>query len=478
MTIIVQAGHRSSKSKLLMQKLYDRGLSEPLNSYNHQLMPQQIADTINKIILRNNTSTASNKLVDNVMIDFLLSNLNSENWGWESENNLVALEYWQHIESDVRFILVFDHPNNLLDRISSKAMTVELLNQTMSDWVTYHQNMLDFLDNSQDKTLLIEGMCAIDNISKLGEQVKTIAHTLQLKSSWQVLDQTTDTIVNSNPSLESQANVVKDHIFAEVLSKYPEVIKLFNILLDKASIKTSDSIYKTKRTSLDSLVDSLNYIKNEQSNELFLEKKDQLNQELSRELQDANSKVQILDKKSKETEKKLESLKLSSQPKNSDLEKENDLLITQIQQLQEELERYYIESQKMKNNKASKKESNLKDVEKKPTYYGAAERVKQDLPYKIGEKIVKAKKPKDIVSLPFVLVKEYRNFQKNEISSKPLPAIELYKDAYEADRVKEHLSYRVGQVIVNSTKSPKSLVSIPKNLSQEIANFYKKKKNP
>ena len=132
----------------------------------------------------------------------------------------------------------------------------------------------------------------------------------------------------------------------------------------------------------------------------------------------------------------------------------------------------------MKNNKASKKESNLKDVEKKPTYYGAAERVKQDLPYKIGEKIVKAKKPKDIVSLPFVLVKEYRNFQKNEISSKPLPAIELYKDAYEADRVKEHLSYRVGQVIVNSTKSPKSLVSIPKNLSQEIANFYKKKKNP
>lgn len=85
MSIIIQTGHRSSNSKLLMQKLYNRGLSEPLHSYTHQLTSQQIADTIFKVISRNSTAVTNNKLIDNVMTDFLLSNLDFENWGWESE---------------------------------------------------------------------------------------------------------------------------------------------------------------------------------------------------------------------------------------------------------------------------------------------------------------------------------------------------------------------------------------------------------
>lgn len=483
MSIIVQAGHKTSKSKQLMEKLYERGLSKPADSYTHKMTPEQVSENLYKVLVREDMSSANEKMADNVMIDFLLANLDSENWGWESDKNLASLEYWQQLESDVRFILVFDHPKNVLNNLTSKKITIELLDQVMSDWVSYHQAMLDFFEKNQDTAILIEGGCALKNINSLGVQVKNIAKTIQLKSSWQVISGTAISIENSNSSSQLQLNVVKDNIFAEIINKYPEAIKVFNTLLDKSSIKNSDLIYKTKRTSLDSLVESLNYLQLEEEKKSSLAhigknlaQKDQENQRLNRELQESNSKRQVLENELKKINNRTEEQTQSNQSVNSDIEKENELLIVQIHQLQEELERYYIENKKLKSSEVSKSEQTITDLEQQPTHYGAAERIKQDLPYRLGEKILKAKQPKHIVSLPFVLAKEYSDFQKNGLSVEKLPPIELYKDAYEADKVKEHLSYKVGKVLVDSTKSPKKMVTLPKNLSKEVVGFYKNKK--
>lgn len=481
MSIIVQAGHDSSTSNVLMQKLYERGLSKPLNSYTYKMTPQQVTETLYKVLPREDISIVNNKLADNVIVDLLLSNLDSENWGWESEKNLATLEYWQQTEPDVRVILVFDHPKNVLSDLKNKKITTELLDQVMSDWVSYHQTMLGFFEKNQDTAILVEGAFALENINSLGVQVKHVAKTLQLKSSWQVISGTTISIENSSSQL--QLNVVKDNIFAEIINKYPEAIKVFNTLLDKSSIKNSDLIYKTKRTSLDSLVKSLNYLQLEEEKksslahiEENLAQKDHENRRLNRELQESNSKRQVLENELKKLDNRVEKQTQLNQPVNSDIEKENDLLIVQIHQLQEELERYYIENKKLKINEVDKSERIVRDLEQQPTHYGAAERIKQDLPYRLGEKIVKAKQPKHIVRLPFVLAREYSDFQKNEVNVKKLPPIELYKDAYEADKVKEHLSYKVGKVLVDSTKSPKKMVTMPKNLRKEVVGFYKNKK--
>lgn len=90
---------------------------------------------------------------------------------------------------------------------------------------------------------------------------------------------------------------------------------------------------------------------------------------------------------------------------------------------------------------------------------GAADRVKNQLSYKLGNKILKSKTPTDALKLPFTLVsiiKEHKFEQrvlsilyKQNPSLKPLP-LESYGDYYEALKHKEHLSYKLGQALIKN----------------------------
>ncbi|OOR83859.1 hypothetical protein B0180_05275 [Moraxella canis] len=161
---------------------------------------------------------------------------------------------------------------------------------------------------------------------------------------------------------------------------------------------------------------------------------------------------------------------------NSSMQQENELLIRQLHQVQEELEKYYLENQQLKLNNQSQNNSvnaASSQVQSKQTvYYGAADRIKQDLPYRLGSTMVShSKSTKDLAKLPLALMKEYRQFQKDE--HKELPPVEAYQDANEAEKVKKHLSYRLGKTLVDGVKSPKSMVDLPVKLGREIVGFKK-----
>ena len=551
MSIIIQAGYKSSKSKQLMEKLYERGLSRPADSYTHKMTPEQVSETLYKVLVRENMSSANEKMVDNIMTDFLLANLDSENWGWESNKNLTSLEYWGQIEPDVRFILVFDHPSYLLNKVMTIAPTVERVDQAMTEWIAYHQKMLNVLETHQGKTILIEGVCAVDSIGNLGEQIKSITNSLRLKSKWQTEFNTITQEHNKSIVSETKANVVADHINTEILKKYPEAIKLFNILLNKASMKSSEPIYKTKQTELNILVEALQYLKNqEDSSQSLLESTQELNDlrvdnedkqqriyalELQRQevktessqiirqlhqtqevleekeqyrkntdnenkmlklkISELNKIKQDLENKTSTVQKKNETYKVElsqlqqqikqSHSKHSDnetseqLKQEHEMLLKQLHYTQEELEKYYLENQSLASkNKIDKQFSTQPVVQPAavaPVYYGAADRVKNDLPYRLGSQMVKAKKPKDLALLPLALVKEYREFQNTENNRVNLPSLDEYQDIAEADKIKKHLSYRFGNLVVSSTKSPNKILMMPIKLSKEIFDFKRKK---
>lgn len=465
MSIIIQAGHHSSRSKFLIQKLYERGLSKPLNSYTHQFDAQQVADTINKVVLRNNKSIINKKLVDNVMIDLLLANLDYENWGWESEKNLAALEYWQHIESDIQFIFVFDHPSRLLNQLSSQSLTIEAFDKAMNHWVAYHQNILGFLEVNQDNVLLVEGNCAINNICDLKKQLKNIAPTLQLKDSWQISDQIED---SSEYSLDHHYHMIREHFFGEVLSQYPEVIKLFNSLLDKASIKDSNPIIKAKKNDIDSLINLLSCLEECNLFDKYREQEEN-NIALKKMLDDITKDKKKIEDEYIEFKHTLSSYKSENKTDSnkyiSGLEETNELLIEQLQLAQEKIEGYYSNSSNIKTDIAN---SNSNIVYTK----GAAEAVKKELPYVLGSTIVRnSKSVKGIVKLPASLLKEHKTFKNNENVSLN---IEMYADSDEAEKVKRHLSYKIGKVFVEGFDSPKNLIKLPFAMIREVSEFKKK----
>ena len=160
-------------------------------------------------------------------------------------------------------------------------------------------------------------------------------------------------------------------------------------------------------------------------------------------------------------QKQQEELRTSDQQKS----KENEALLEQLMSVQEELERYYLENQTLKEQQREQKR-----------HYGAAERVKSQLSYRLGAKMIEQSHSFwGKVALPFSLRRVYLEYQE-EMKSKQgikLPKIEEYADAYEVPRIKKHLSYRLGQVLIASTQTPFGIFALPSKLRQAHQAFKK-----
>lgn len=112
--------------------------------------------------------------------------------------------------------------------------------------------------------------------------------------------------------------------------------------------------------------------------------------------------------------------------------------------MQEELEKYYLELQNYKTKKTEIKK-----------LYGAADRIKNQLSYRLGAKMIeKSKSFGGLLSLPFVLRSEVKKFRIEQKDKKKLPPIHTYTDAYEAEKIKKHLSYKLGYELIQCFKSP------------------------
>lgn len=154
----------------------------------------------------------------------------------------------------------------------------------------------------------------------------------------------------------------------------------------------------------------------------------------------------------------------------TELKEENDLLLKQLHIVQEELERYFLENQKYKKNSPKKPEQK--------TYYGAAERVKQQLSYRLGSTMIaNSRSFSGWLSMPFALNAEVKKFRKEQEkkANQKLPPVSAYSDAYEAERVKQHLSYRLGACMIKNSKSMGGWLAMPWALLDEVKSFRKER---
>ena len=172
------------------------------------------------------------------------------------------------------------------------------------------------------------------------------------------------------------------------------------------------------KTSLSTQVDDL-----QSQNRVLLQAKEELleiRKKLEEELKDAAGQIVVT------TENK----------------DENELLLNQLHEVQEELERYYHENQRLK------AAANAKPA--KPRYYGAADRIKQQLTYRLGARVILQNQTfwGKVLLLPALWheARAFKHDQANRIEKK-FPPLNQYADAHEAERVKQHLSYRLGLVV-------------------------------
>jgi hypothetical protein len=159
-----------------------------------------------------------------------------------------------------------------------------------------------------------------------------------------------------------------------------------------------------------------------------------------------------------------------------ELEEENELLLLQLHQVQEELERYFLENQQLKSGKTTTAPAPQvpQSAPAPKAYYGAAERIKRQLTYRLGAIMVShSRKPADWLRMPGALLREAQQFKREapEREAQKLPPIHTYADAYEAERVKRHLSYRLGVVLMEHSRSPKGWLTMPWAMRKAVREF-------
>jgi len=225
----------------------------------------------------------------------------------------------------------------------------------------------------------------------------------------------------------------------------------------------------------------------EQENELLLSQLHQVQEELERYYLESQQQAQQLqalqeaDKLAGERQQQIEQLRqqLSAETKraaestatvDTALQQENELLLTQLHQVQEELERYYLENQRLKTAPARAPE---------PALYGAGDRIRQQLSYKLGATMIqRSRSLAGWASMPWALLREVHRHRRDRPRrlARKLPPIHRYRDAHEAERHRNHLSYRLGQAMLANARTPFGWVRMPWALHREVREFRRRQR--
>lgn len=512
-------------------KLQEQQLGSQENT-EVQLLPEKLPTHLRKRQAKKHFKNKSNALAsipkstwDYIPMDLLIANIDNEFWGWADKNALDHLDYWGKIDPSILFILTYDHPQSLLSELESHESNIDkdVILEKLNDWNRYNTKMLEFLEKNPERVILVSNeriyqknimklvynqvapnnvddttdIAAASNLAnnekylsplfkmvsnqilRLSNEVMDTYRKLQNESRFPCLDE-----IDNNDNLDSLINIWKENIghikiFKEqintinlenelLLSQLHHIQEEYSSHMDKLSSEKSDLLkeYEKFRADKEKLLQE--YENNKQLGEKV---KEELENKLNISL---SEKSTLLEQKSaikKEQEEilnyyknekaNLENAKYEIEKKLKNSLRDNDLLLSQLHLAQEELFKIH-----------------LNKTEQKEKLFGAADRFKNELDYRIGSVLVK--NSSSIIGwfkMPFSLWQEY-SFYKSDKKTKEklnLPSIEQYEDFYEVEKIKRHLSYKLGCTFLKNIKSPIGWICLPFSIVKEVKIFRKQR---
>ncbi len=599
---IIITGHPQSELEQIESLLLSAGMAAALPSQDKQLTAQEITTILCKAHgvvplaqIQGDQTLAQIEVApvwQGMVLDLMLANLQHPLWGWADPHSIQLLEYWKAQDPQVVFVLVYDAPHTALTRLSLEdaAAPAEVLQQRLQTWVAYNSALLQFYLRNPQRCVLVHASEAEPSAQRYVQLINSrIDAPLQLSTPDQEpqLLHPTDSATNEKSAVtaapaapehstlltqpvQNFTNSQQAHmLLAQLLETYPQAQTLYEELqaaatlprnnpqmlgwngdaqsrfaawqefvqlhqLSRAShaellkkqeqftqaqqaleadfskIKALLAAEQSRKNELQVLLQqsSQKHQESTEENELLLTQLHQVQEELERHYLDgqklkqslevAQAQAKQLPTVQAELKKTQETLKITQDKANElpkvqeklkeaqaalqaaktqkaaapsqELKEENELLLLQLHQVQEELERYYLENQKLKIGSAHKPKAEARD------YYGAADRIKRQLSYRLGSVMIeKSRTLGGWLSMPFALQAEAKRFHQEKAARKggKLPPIAHYRDAHEAERVKQHLSYRLGSTLVQRSGSLGGWLSMPCALRAQVKEFQK-----
>lgn len=520
MNKIILLGHPSSGLERVEALLQESGMQPAQPSKRDGLLPRHITDTlcqahdcaplVDAMTEDDLAPQPAGTVWHGLALDLLLGNLQQPLWGWADARSIYWLDYWAQLDPHMTFVMVYDHPISALQS-SAADLTGDALGRMdmavprhLENWQAYNGAMLRFYSRQPERCLLVNTQRArqqlADYLAQLGDKLHH-SHTLALEYSGASAQSTS--VAEQHPTLAlaieqgggSQQllskwfgadSAVERHLLTQLLQEHPLALQIYEELEAATTVRANHSSSQAvhpgeawiqlieQRQAMAQLTLSLyeQLLEQQQKHigaqsQLVLEAKQ--TQTAQTQLDEARRHLKKSEEENELLLTQLHQPVLAPAPDTSklkDLEEENDLLLTQLHQVQEELERYYLENKDLKKNQTKAKA--------KP--YGAAQRIQQQLSYRLGAAMIaNSHSLSGWLRMPFALrdeMKAHRADQRSK-AGQNLPPIHTYADAYDAERYRQHLSFQLGQTLLNCAKTPWGWMWMPFALAGTAKAFKK-----
>lgn len=364
-------------------------------------------------------------------LDLLLGNIEQDFWGWADPQAVYLLDYWKALDPQLAFVLVYDTPEQLVAQAFNEQtpLSPEALLQATDNWSTYNAALLHFYHRNPERCLLVHAQQVRASASAYLQQMRTrIGAPVQADHPQANTDNAIDLVPRHAAAPPQDA--LKAYIAHALIQQQPDTLQLYEELQSVANLPMAERV-AAPYTPLDAWL-SMTALQAHHTEQA--------------------TQAQTLAGQRQQHIERLEQTQTIAQQRTQELQQENELILLQLHQVQEELERYYLENQQLK----AKSTASAKPAQA-PAPYGAAERVKQQLSYQLGSKMIeRSRSLGGWLGMPFVLMgvaRQYKRELPKRKATKQVP-IEKYRDAYEAESVKQHLSYRLGTVLIQHGKNP------------------------
>ncbi|AKD39596.1 protein HyaE [Pasteurella multocida] len=361
-------------------------------------------------------------------------------------------------------------PDALVKKLSEPSLNKEMeiieVNQELShqeECPLSHFIVSQIIKNSPTVTQVYEELQSHADLPYISEQ-KLVNDTDFAFLAWKDMIQKQIDTNQYQYEKELELNTIKEHQL-ETNKKYQLAEQeLLEKQKEIEQIKDENEKVKSEKVKLNEHVQSTHKMLSEKEKEIACIKNENISaqEEIQEKFQEANKRKQELEQELKAISDKKALLEAENSQKtqlSESLENENKALLEQIQFIQEELEKLYLDNQTLK---------------AKPRLYGAADRIKNQLTYRLGYKIQKhGKSLFGIIFLPFILFFTYLGFKREmkKYEWNTLPPIHEYEDVHEANRIKSHLSYKLGVIFLQEINNPFKWLTLPYKLIKEGKRF-------
>jgi hypothetical protein len=493
MNKIILLGHASSGLHEVEALLWSSGMQSALPSKRDNLTPADVVQTLCQAHQCADVNEATTEddfapvkagaIWTGLAMDLMLGNLQQPLWGWADTRNIYWLDYWAELDPHATFVMVYDHPYKALQAMSAQLVDTPLemeIARLLENWQAYNGAMLSFYSRHASRCLLVNAGCAREQLQSYLEQLGTQLHGKVPKLDGAALAALE---TNGKALLPLQANLalaisevpeiaassitawfggdtdLDQHLLQQLLQDHPVALQVFAEL--EAASTVSNPLFDFANVHPGTAW--LQLIQQRQATaDLVMALHEKLQAQQSQITKLANE----LDQSKKLAANTPTQVQALPAPKLKELEEENDLLLMQLHQVQEELERYYLENQSLKKNQ----------VKPNARLYGAADRIQQQLTYRLGATLIaNSRSFGGWLRMPFALRREVRTYRvdMSKKGKQNLPPIHSYADAYEAERYKQHLSYKLGQTLLKHNKTPWGWFVLPFALLSTVNNFKK-----